>query len=223
MMSLFLRDFDAEAQAATHVRDPQPAAPEAPRGPTPEEMEQLLCDTREAALTQGRDEGAAAARAEAEAGQGARIAAAMEVMQGQFADLLAQDQTHRRALERDVVDMLVEIGERLAPELLTAYSADLARARIRDGLRMAGGSPQLTIRVWPELEGPLAAQLSRLMATGGETKPRLVADPALGEGELRLDWDKGRLDYSLGRACDAVLSALREAAAKLNDDQGKVG
>ena len=222
-MNLFLRDFDAEALAAERLAVPE-AQPEAPRGPSPEELERLLADCREAALAQGREEGVAAARAEAEAGQGARTAAALEAMQGQFSALLAQDRAHRRALERDVVDMLVEIGERIAPELLAAYSADLARARIRDGLRMAGGSPHLTIRVWPGQEQALAPQLAALMAAGGsEAPPQLVADPALGAGDLRLDWENGGLDYSLERACDAVLAALREAAAKLNDDQGKVG
>lgn len=225
-MNLFLRDFDAEALAAERQAGAEAPsdAPDAPRGPTAQELEKLLADNRELALAEGRAEGAAAARAEAEAGEAARIAAALEALQGQVADLLAQEAKHRRALERDVVDMLVEIGERLAPELLGAYSADLARARIRDGLRMAGGSPHLTIRVWPGLEKALAAELAGpLAAEAGEIPPRLIADPALGEGAVRLDWDNGSLDYSLERASDAVLAALREAAAKLNDDQGKVG
>jgi len=222
-MNLFLRDFDAEALAANRLAEP-PADTEPPRGPSPEELERLLSDTREAALAQGREEGAAAARAEAEAGQTARAAAALDALNSQFSALLAEHAGRRRALERDVVDMLIEIGERIAPELLAAYSADLARARIRDGLRMAGGSPHLMIRVWPELEPAMAAQLAGMTAaSGAETPPRLVADPGLGAGDVRLDWDNGGLDYSLEGTCDAVLSALREAAAKLNDDQGKVG
>ncbi|TDK50191.1 FliH/SctL family protein [Antarcticimicrobium luteum] len=226
-MNLFLRDFDAEAMAANRQTQPEAAAgqDEVPRGPNPEELERLLADTREAALAQGRAEGAATARAEAEAGQAARIAAALDLLQGQFAQLLAQDGAHRRALERDVVEMLVEIGERIAPDLLAEHSADLARAQIRAGLRMAGGSPQMTIRVAPTLEPALQAQLAGLAQAGGAgaAAPRLIADQGLGEGDVRLDWDNGRLDYSLERACEVVLSALREAAAKLNDDQGKVG
>ncbi|MDX2485502.1 MAG: FliH/SctL family protein [Pseudodonghicola sp.] len=223
-MKLFLRDFDAEALAAGGIVPPQATAslPQAPRGPTPEELERLLIDTREGALAEGRKEGAASARAEVEASQTARIAATLEAVRDQLSQVLAQDAARRRALERDVVDMLVDIGERIAPEFLAAHSADLARARIRDGLRLAGGSPYLNIRVSPGLEQAIAADLAGL-AQGSDAQPRLCADPALHDGEVRLDWENGGLDYSLDRACDTVLSAFREAAAKLNDDQGKVG
>ncbi len=223
-MKLFLRDFDAEALAVDGAATPHASAalPQAPRGPTPEELGRLLIDTRENALAEGREEGALSARAEAEASQTARIAATLESVRDQLAQVLAQDAARRRALERDVVDMLVDIGEQIAPEFLAAYSTDLTRARIRDGLRLAGGSPYLNIRVSPGLEQAIAADLAGL-AQEGEAQPRLRADPALHDGEARLDWESGGLDYSLDRACAAVLSALREAAAKLNDDQGKVG
>jgi len=225
-MNLFLRDFDAEELAAGRAARPDtdPAAPVSPAGLAPEEVERLLAEAREVALQQGREEGAAAARAEAEASQAARVAAALETVAAQLSDRLSQEAAGRRALERDVVDMLVEIGERIAPEFLAAYSADLAQARIRAGLRMAGGSARVTVRVSPALEAALAAQLAGLAQHHAqEAALRVIADPALGDGAARVDWENGGLDYNLDRACDTVLSALREAAAKLNDDQGKVG
>ena len=223
-MRMFLRDFDAEAltagQAATLPEDMPPP----PRSYGVDEVDRLVAEAREAGVQQGREEGAAVARAEAEESWTARGAAALEVIAARISDLVEQDATHRQALERDVVDMLVDIGERIAPEFLSAYSADLARTRIRAGLRMAGGSAKLTIRVSPELAQGLEPQLVAMAQSAGvDPAPRLVAEPALGEGEVRLDWDNGGLDYSLERSCEAVLTALHEAAGKLNDDQGKVG
>lgn len=225
-MRMFLRDFDAEALDAGHPPSTQEAAApiEAPRSYSGDEVERLVAEAREAALQQGREEGVAMARAEAEAGQAARSAAALEAISARLSELLARDALHRRALERDVVDMLVEIGERIAPEFLTAYSADLAQTRIRAGLRMASGSSKLTIRLSPEMARMLEPQLAALAQSGGiDPPPQLATDPALGDGEARLDWDNGGLDYSLERSCEAALAALREAAAKLKDEQGKVG
>jgi len=223
-MRLFLRDFDAEASAAARAPALVDETPPTPRSCGVEEVDRLVAEAREAALQQGREEGAAVARAEVQESQAARGAAALESIAARMSDLLAQDATHRRALERDVVDMLVDIAERIAPEFLSAYSADLAQARIRAGLRMAGGSPKLTIRVSPEVAQVLEPQLVAMAQSAGvEPAPQLVAEPTLDAGEVRLDWDNGRLDYSLERSCEAVLTALREAAGKLNDDQGKVG
>ena len=223
-MKFFLRDFDAEASAAAQAPVVAEDTPPPPRSYGADEVDRLVAEAREAGLRRGREEGEATARAEAEANQGARGAAALEAIAAGLADLLEQDAAHRRALERDVVDMLVEIGERIAPEVLSAYSADLAQDRIRTGLRMAGGSAKLTIRVSPDVAQQLEPQLAAMaQAAGVDPAPRLVAEPALGDGEARLDWDNGGLDYSLERSCEAVLTALREAAGKLNDDQGKVG
>ncbi len=222
-MRLFLRDFDAEALEAGRAPPPLEEMPPPSHAYSVDEVERLVAEAREAGLQQGREEGAAVARAEAEASQTAQSAAALEAIAARLIELVEQDAVHRRALERDVVDMLVEIGERIAPEFLSTYSADLAQARIRAGLRMAGGSAKLTIRVSPEVAQLLEPQLAAMAQSAGvDPAPRLVADPALGEGEARLDWDNGRLDYSLDRSCEAVLTALREAAGKLNDDQGKV-
>ncbi|GAA6199859.1 FliH/SctL family protein [Aquicoccus sp. SU-CL01552] len=223
-MRLFLRDFDAEALTAGQAAALPEDMPPPPRTYGVDEVDRLIAEAREAALLQGREEGAAMARAEAEESQAARGAAVLETIAARLSDLLEQEATHRRSLERDVVDMLVDIGERIAPEFLSAYSADLAQARIRAGLRMAGGSAKLTIRVSPEMAQVLEPQLAAMAQSAGiDPAPRLVAEPALGEGEVRLDWDNGGLDYSLERSCTAVLTALREAAGKLNDDQGKVG
>ena len=222
-MKLFLRDFDAEALEAGRAPAFQEKTPP-PRVYSVEEVDHLVAEAREAGLRQGREEGAAVARAEVEASQTERSTAALEAIAARLTGLVEQDAAHRRALERDVVDMLLEIGERIAPEFLSAYSADLAQARIRAGLRMAGGRAKLTIRVSPEVARQLEPQLAAMAQSAGvEPVPRLVAEPALGAGEARLDWDNGGLDYSLERSCEAVLTALREAAGKLNDDQGKVG
>ncbi|MGD9862222.1 MAG: hypothetical protein AB7S99_03320 [Pseudodonghicola sp.] len=224
-MNLFLRDFDAEDAQ----RDAPPVAavaprPEPPRSFSAEEVGRLLAEARETAFARGRDEGAAAARVEAETALSARIAAALEALQGRFDDLLGQDEVRRGELERDVLDLLADAGARIAPEFLAAYSADLALARIRDGLRMASGSSRLSIRLSPGIAAAIGAEVAALgQGRGAGAPPEVIADPALADGEARLDWDHGGMSYSLDQVCAALLEALREAAAKLKDDQEKVG
>lgn len=221
-MSLFLRDFDAEdAQRRAPVPEAAPE-PLLPRGFSAEEVERLVTEARETAFAHGRDQGAAEARAEAEAGLSTQIVAALGAVQAGVGDLLTQDEMRRRELEGDVLGLLLDAGERIVPELLAAYSADLALARIRDGLRMASGSARLTIRLSPAVADAVGGQIAAL-AQGADVRPEVVADAALEDGAARLDWDSGAMSYSLDRVCADLLDALREAVAKLKDDQEKVG
>jgi len=223
-MKLWLRDFDAEdARAASAAAAPVvPAEPEPIRSLPLEEVERLLAEARDTAFAQGRDAGAAETRAELEQARDSRAAATLEVIRAETGRLLAQEDRRRREMERDMVDLALDVAERIAPEFLAAYARDLAEARIRDGLRMAQGSARLSLRLSPEMAKALGPRLTDLAAPGGAV-PDLVADAAVEDGAARLDWDGGGLSYSLDRLCAAVLDALREAAAKLKDDQEKAG
>lgn len=223
-MKLWLRDFDAEdARVASAAMAPvAPAEPEPIRSLPLEEVERLLAEARETAFAHGREEGAAETRAELEQARDSRAAATLEVIRAETDRLLAQEDQRRREMERDMVDLALDVAERIAPEFLAAYARDLAEARIREGLRMAQGSARLKLRLSPEMAETLGPRLADLAAPTGAA-PDLVADAALGDGAARLDWDGGGLSYSLDQLCGAVLDALREAAAKLKDDQEKAG
>ncbi|MDK3016700.1 FliH/SctL family protein [Pseudodonghicola flavimaris] len=223
MTRLFLRDFDAE-DAELGAEPVMPAQqPEGLRNFSAAEVEQMLAEARETAWTRGHEEGAAAARAEAETGQSARAAAALEALQGQITDLSAELAAGRAALERDLLDMVLDMAERIAPELLADLSVDLARSRLREGLRMAMGSRRLRIGLSPAVAEALAPEIAAWAEEGATPELDLRPDPALPDGAARIGWDDGGLSYNLDRSCAAVLDALREAAGKLKHDQEKVG
>lgn len=226
MIDLFLRDFDAEneiAQTSLRVCSAEPA-PDKPRVFSQEEVNRMLSEARAQALAEGRASGAAQARAEAEASQQARIGDTLVAIRAQLADLLDQDATRRRDMERDLVGLALDVGERVVPELLESYSTDLALARIRAGIQMANGSPRLTIRVSPGTEQATGAEIA-VLAQGGMASrpPRIIADPAMHDGDARLEWEDGFLDYSLDHVCGELLDALREAAGKMKLHQRKAG
>lgn len=226
MINLFLRDFDAENAAAAAAPQANPAEPaaEAPRFYSQDDVDRMLADARAAALAEGRAAGAAAAQAEAEAAQQARIAESLVAIRSQLSDLLGQDAARRREMERDLIDLLRDVGERVVPELLQAYSPDLALARIRAGFRMASGSPRLAIRVSPATEAAIGAEIADLTGVSAAGhRSEIVADPALRDGEARLEWENGFLDYSLDRVCAELLDALRIAAGKMKENVRKAG
>lgn len=226
MINLFLRNFDAETEAAEPALTAVPAEPaaEPPRLYAQDELDRLLAEARATALAEGRAVGATQAKAEAEASQQARAAETLEAIRAQLSDLVAQDDVRRRDMERDLVDLLLDVGERAVPDLLDAYSADLALARIRAGYRMASGSPRLTIRVSPGTEAAIGAEIAVLDQGGSAGRlSEVIADPSMRDGDARLEWENGFLDYSLDRVCNELLDALRVAAGKMKNDLRKAG
>ncbi|WP_084436985.1 FliH/SctL family protein [Pseudodonghicola xiamenensis] len=220
-MRLLLRDFDAE-DARVAEGGQAPVEPEPIRSLPLDEVDRLLVEARELAFAQGREQGADEVRTMLEQARETRVAATLEVLCSQVEVLLSQEDRRRREMERDMVGLALDIAERVAPEFLSAYGRGLTEERVREGVRMAQGSARLRLRLSPQMTEAMEADIADLLAPAGPV-PDVRADPALADGEARLDWDGGGLSYSLDALCDTVLAALREAAAKLKDDQEKVG
>lgn len=188
---------------------PAPAAAEAPaelpRPPSLEEIQRIRDDAQREGhaegLAQGRAEGLAQAQAEMR-----RLAAQIEGILDNFSRPLAR-------LENEVVAALGELAVRVAGGLVgRAYEAEpaLLAELVAEAVDAVGGAArEVEVRLHPDD----IASLTPLLALPDET--RLVADPALARGDLRVHAPSVRIDGSLeARLRGALDTVLRRAGTR---------
>ncbi|UNK43961.1 flagellar assembly protein FliH [Luteimonas sp. S4-F44] len=188
---------------------PAPAAVEVPaelpRPPSLEEIQRIRDDAqregRAEGLAQGRAEGLAQAQAEMR-----RLAAQIEGILDNFSRPLAR-------LENEVVAALGELAVRVAGGLVgRAYEAEptLLAELVAEAVDAVGGAArEVEVRLHPDD----IASLTPLLALPDET--RLVADPALARGDLRVHAPSVRIDGSLeARLRGALDTVLRRAGTR---------
>lgn len=209
-MTVFLRDFDDEAQRR---------AAEAERARratiTPEELEQALAEARAAAFEEGRAAGHAAGRAEAMAEDTARRTEALLAVRGQMDDILGHAARHRRALEAQALDFAMSVCEKVFPEVIAERGRDRAASAVRRTLRLALGSARLRIRLSPADEAalrPALEQDARLALPG--VRAEILRDETLEAGAVRVEWDNGFMEQSFAATCRQILSALARSRAE---------
>lgn len=187
-----------------------PAAPaedvpvELPRPPSLEEIQQIRDDAQregyEDGLAQGRAEGLAAGQSEMR-----RLTAQIEGILDNFSRPLAR-------LENEVVAALGDLAVRIAGGLVgRAYQAEpaLLADLVSEAVDAVGGAArEVEVRLHPDDIAALTPLLSLNPAT------RLVADPALARGDLRVHAESVRIDGSLdARLRGALDVVLRRAGA----------
>lgn len=225
MMSLTLRDFDAENERYGEPAETPETLPE-PEVPlysfTEEELGKMLGDARQQGFDQGREEGLAEGRREAQADLQAQATAATQELRDQLAVFVSQDADRRAELERDLIDMVLEICERAIPDLLKAYSTEQVQARLADAIGKGARQADLEIRISPETETILAEIITQITPPDRKTPPKITADPSLKNGEAQMSWDNGFMKYSLDRVCEEILLALRQASEQMQLQLQKV-
>ncbi|KLJ02748.1 FliH/SctL family protein [Luteimonas sp. FCS-9] len=188
---------------------PPPAIAEAPvelpRPPSLEEIQRIRDDAQREGhaegLAQGRAEGLAQAQAEMR-----RLAAQIEGILDNFSRPLAR-------LENEVVAALGELAVRVAGGLVgRAYQAEpaLLAELVGEAVEAVGGAArEVEVRLHPDD----IASLTPLLTLPPET--RLVADPALARGDLRVHAQSVRIDGSLeARLRGALETVLRRAGTR---------
>jgi len=222
MMALNLRDFDAENEFAATGGEPAPE-PEAPIYTfTEEELGKILGDARQQGFEQGRADGLTEGRREAQADLQAQATAATQELRDQLAVFVSQDVERRAELERDLIDMVLEIAERAVPDLLKSHSVEQVQARLADAIGKGARRAELEIQVSPETESILAEVISQITPPDRAIPPKVTADPNLKNGEARMTWENGFMQYSLDRVCEEVLLALRHASEQMKLQLQKV-
>ena len=226
MMALTLRDFDAELDRQNQF-DANPVADETPQDVpvftfTEEELGKLLADARSQGVEQGREEGFADGQREAKATIEAQSVAALEAIHGQMDSFLSQDAQRRNELQADLIDMVLEICERVVPDVVRSYSADRVQARLAETIQMGAEHAQLSLRLSPTTLKTLEKNLVSLLPADQSDRLKIVADPALKNGEAQMNWQNGFMNYSLDRVCDELMDALRNASTQMHNQPEKV-
>lgn len=199
MSLIFTRNFDTE------LEDPSLAAP---KGPSPEEIEEIRREAFEAGRAQGRAEGVQEAAETLEA----RREAALERIVPALLGFLGDRDAHDQAIEAQFFDFAISVCEKVFPELLENQAHHRALAQLRRGLRMALGSRKIRVIMAPVDRDLLKADLEALSRQNdGEPRLQISTDQRLGSGDVRIEWDHGGLDYSFAALCSEILEALRRA------------
>lgn len=207
MTSVFARDFDLEM-----AEEQERQAYEARATVTPEELDAAIA----AALAEGYEAGHAEGRAEglgeAAGDRALRDTEALEALGPRLDALFSVAAEHRAALETQTLDFVLSVCEQTFPELIRDRARDRATSQIRRTISMTLGSPKLRIFVAPAAEPTLRPMLEDdLDRRGYEGVTEIAADPGLVEGDTRVEWDNGFMDYSFAAVCDRLLAALRRS------------
>jgi len=175
-----------------------------PVPPTLEEIQAIQDAAREegyaAGLAQGHQEGFAQGQAEVR-----RLTAQIEGILDNFTRPLAR-------LEDEVTAALGDLAVRIAGSLVgRAYQADpaLLSELVSEALDAVGGaSREVEVRLHPDDIGALAPMLALV------SEARLVPDPSLGRGDLRVHAEAVRIDGTLqARLRGALESVIHKAGA----------
>jgi flagellar assembly protein FliH len=205
MSYVFDRDFDAEG-----AKDDAGAAPA--DGPlyTDADLRAAERTARAEGFEAGRQRGRAEAAEEARTARCEERHDALLALAAGVERLCADAAAHRAALEAQMIDFALVTCERVMPEILRTRSTDRAAAEVRRCLGLVMESPRIRIFLSrPALEEHRAAieQTIRDRHAGAEVE--LAADPALDDGDARVEWDDGVMEYSFGQIADMLLEALR--------------
>lgn len=225
MMALTLRDFDAENDryGAPEATADVAQDPEVPLYSfTEDELGKMLAEARQQGFDQGHQEGLTEGRREAQADLQAQAMAATQELRDQLAVFVSQDSQRRAELERDLIDMVLDICERAVPDLLKAYSTDQVQARLAEAIGKGARHAELEIQISPETETILAEIIPQITPPDQKIIPKVVADASLKNGEARMTWENGFMQYSLDRVCEELLLALRHASEQMKLQTQKV-
>ncbi|SHH79702.1 FliH/SctL family protein [Cognatishimia maritima] len=220
MMALTLRDFDAENDR--HAKGAANASDAPLYSFTEEELGKLMSEARQQGEAQGHAEGLAEGRREAQAEIQAQAVAATQALRDQLAVFVSQDTERRAELERDLIDMVLEIAERVVPDFIKLHSAEQVQTRLAEAISKGARHAELEIRVSPETEALLAQNIAQITPPDQPVAPKLMADTTLRNGEAKMTWENGLMTYSLDRVCDEILKALRHASEQMKHQTQKV-
>ena len=189
-----MHPFPAPPEAEATAWTPRELAPRP--APTIEELDEMVRAAREEGWREGQAQGYADGMAQARAEQ-QRLAALCATLQRPVAEL-----------DEDVAQQLLELSVAIAravSRVQLAWDTGALMEVVREALAMAGTDRGIELRLHP---GDLPRVSLALEAGGMSTLPRLVADPALSPGDVRVHGESLRLDATLDTRLAGVAAAL---------------
>lgn len=203
-----LRRWEVPALDTAATGAPQPPSAEQgeplPQPPSLEEIESIQRAAHEEGHAAGHAEGLAAAQIEMR-----RLQARLEGILDAFSRPLAE-------LDQEVEQALVELAARIAGTLIRQHyreHPELLAALTREAIASLGERPRsVEVRLHPEDLEAVAPLLPEASGT------RLVPDPALARGDLRVHAEDVRLDARMATRIEQILPRLLNAAAAEADE-----
>ncbi|WP_191090041.1 FliH/SctL family protein [Histidinibacterium aquaticum] len=180
---------------------------------------EALDAARTAAFAEGHAAGKADGLEEAARSLQAREAETLERLGDRIRTLQQGAEAHRTALEEQVLAFVLQIAEQVFPEFITDHGPARAETELRRTVRMALGSPTLTISVSPEVLPGIRRAID--LAAEAQDYPgqlEIRADEALAPGDATAAWQTGFMEYSYAAICDRILASLRAKQPQPRND-----
>ena len=205
---VFERDFDQEVEleAETEARLKRACY-------TPEDLAAAMELARSEGLQDGHEEGRREAFAEAEETDRRRQTEAIEMLAGKVAALVDGADAHAETLEQQMLSFVLAVFEKLAPELIQGRAFMRAEAEVRAAMAVALGTASLKISLPPdvfEVHGEMIEEAAR--SIGHDGRIEVYSDETLVQGDARVEWDNGFMEYSFNLICNRILTSLKAAS-----------
>jgi flagellar assembly protein FliH len=175
------------------------------------------------AETRGYRTGFAAAEAEARASDARRLATAIEAISQQLVSVAQALALVENRIEAEAVDVAVNIGRKLAPELIAREPFAEIAALVTDCLRHLIAAPHVVVRVNEAIYPQAREQLDEIARkTGFEGRLVVLGDPAIGQGDCRIEWADGGMTRDRALVDAAIAETVaRYLAGRLDSSKGE--
>ena len=171
------------------------------------EHERRRADAESMAHRQGFDAGQAQARTE----QNERIARALTSLAEQAFQLDAKLKGIEARLESEAVQVALSVASKLAPELVAREPFAEIEVLASDCFRQLIATPQISIRVSADILDTARQKLEDIARERGfDGRLDIAADPALAQGNCRIEWAEG----GIIRDGEATLKIIDEAVQR---------
>ncbi|MEM1064540.1 MAG: FliH/SctL family protein [Pseudomonadota bacterium] len=178
-------------------------------------LDQLKQRLRAEGYAEGHGAGLAEARQEAADDRAKLRQLALDTLAQRAAALHRDAEAHRRALEHQLLEFALNTCERVLPEILEATSKDRAVDSIKRCIALAGGVPTLRVTVSDAVLQDHGAAIADAFGAGNEDmRVSVQADPAMQDGDARVEWQHGSMEFSLARITESIVNAVRQALAE---------
>ena len=164
----------------------------------------------EAACLAAEQVGHAAGRTAAIKEVEARTAVALETLASRLADDLAKIHERHAAQLRDTLAAAGEMTRRLFPALAERHEFGEIEALFADCVARLNEEPRLLVRAPETLVDALKPRLDRVAERAGYAgRVILIGDPALRDGQTRIEWADGGVDRDSTRLWAEIDTALQ--------------
>lgn len=202
---MFDTSFDAPPPAPEPevVLEEIPAEPPPP--PPPMFSEDELRATQASAHAEGLSEGLKRGRAEAMAENESSVAAVLQGLSAQVAQILAEQAAQVDQSRQMTLDIALAITRKLLPDYIARHGLGEIEAAVRTVMDGLVHEPRLVVRVAEaQLDAVTAGVQQEVVRRGFEGKLVFLADPAMGLADCRVEWAEGGVERDADRVWSEV-------------------